>query len=430
MDKKIINIVTLGCSKNLVDSEQLSAQLSRSGYVVEYNSTDTNARIVVINTCGFIGDAKEESIDTILRYANLKNMGEIDELFVFGCLAERYREDLRKEIEEVDNFFGVNDLKELVEKLNAKYEESNLHERMLSTPKHYAYLKIAEGCDWQCSYCAIPLIRGKHKSKSIEDIVLEANEIVAKGVKEVMLIAQDLTYYGIDMYGERKLAELLVELCKIEKLEWIRLHYAYPAHFPREVIEVMKNNPKICNYIDIPFQHANSAILKSMRRGITKEETYDLINFFRSEIPDIAIRTTLIAGYPTETEADFEELCDFVKECKFDRLGVFAYCHEEDTPCSRELEDVITDEEKQRRVDVIMTLQAQISLENNHKLVGTTQKVIIDRKEGEYFVGRSQYDSPEVDQEVLITSSKELICGDFYEVEITGFENYDIFAKC
>lgn len=426
--KKIINVITLGCSKNVVDSEQLLAQLKRSGYSVEHNSNNPKARVIVINTCGFIGDAKEESVDTILRYATLKERGEIDELFVMGCLSERYRDELITEIEEVDEFFGVKNLEDIVKRLDGKYDASYLCERVVTTPKHYAYLKISEGCSWQCSYCAIPSIRGKHESKPIEELVREAEMLVEKGVKEVMLIAQDLTYYGIDIYGKRELARLLEELCKVEGLEWIRLHYAYPAHFPKEVIEVMKREPKVCKYIDIPFQHISTDILKSMRRGITKEQTLELIRFFRESVPDIAIRTTLIVGYPTESEADFQELCDFVKEAKFERLGVFAYCHEEGTPCYEELEDSISDDEKQRRVDVVMTLQADISLNNNKTLVGSSNQVIIDRIEGDTYVGRSQYDSAEVDQEVVVRTAKKLHVGEFYDVTITQSDNYDVFA--
>lgn len=426
--KKIINVITLGCSKNVVDSEQLLAQLKRSGYSVEHNSNNPKARVIVINTCGFIGDAKEESVDTILRYATLKERGEIDELFVMGCLSERYRDELITEIEEVDEFFGVKNLEDIVKRLDGKYDASYLCERVVTTPKHYAYLKISEGCSWQCSYCAIPSIRGKHESKPIEELVREAEMLVEKGVKEVMLIAQDLTYYGIDIYGKRELARLLEELCKVEGLEWIRLHYAYPAHFPKEVIEVMKREPKVCKYIDIPFQHISTDILKSMRRGITKEQTLELIRFFRESVPDIAIRTTLIVGYPTESEADFQELCDFVKEAKFERLGVFAYCHEEGTPCYEELEDSISDDEKQRRVDVVMTLQADISLNNNKTLVGSSHQVIIDRIEGDTYVGRSQYDSAEVDQEVVVRTAKKLHVGEFYDVTITQSDNYDVFA--
>ncbi|MEG1794649.1 MAG: 30S ribosomal protein S12 methylthiotransferase RimO [Rikenellaceae bacterium] len=427
--KKIINVITLGCSKNLVDSEQLLAQLSNSGYSVEHNSNNPKARVVVINTCGFIGDAKEESIDTILRYANLKERGEIDELFVMGCLSERYREDLIKEISEVDDFFGVNNLEDIVKRLDGKYNAEYLCQRVVTTPSHYAYLKISEGCSWQCSYCAIPLIRGKHVSKPIEKIVGEAEMLVSKGVKEIMLIAQDLTYYGMDIYGKRELAKLLEALCKVEGLEWIRLQYAYPAHFPREVIEVMKREAKICKYIDIPFQHISTKILKSMRRGINKEETLELIKFFRDSVPGIAIRTTLIVGYPDESEYDFQELCEFVKEVKFDRLGAFTYCHEEDTPCYKEMVDNIPEEEKQRRLDVIMTLQSTISANNNKKFIGSKQKVIIDRVEDGLYVGRTQYDSAEVDQEVTIKSNTELEVGNFYDVTITEADNYDIFAE-
>lgn len=429
MKKKIINVITLGCSKNVVDSEQLLAQLENSGYRVEHNSNDPDARVIVINTCGFIGDAKEESVDMILRYVNLKDAGTVDAVYVMGCLSERYGKELGDEIENVDGFYGVNDLSRVVADLGAKYDDTRLHERKVTTLPHYAYLKISEGCNWRCSFCAIPSIRGGHVSKPVEDIVREARALVEKGVREIMLIAQDLTYYGLDIYGRRRLAELLDALCEIEGLEWIRMHYAYPAFFPKEVIEVMKRQPKICRYIDIPIQHISTPVLKSMKRNIDREGTVELLKYFRREIPDISIRTTLIAGYPTETEKDFEELYGFVKDFRFDRLGVFAYCHEEGTPSGDNYEDIIPEEEKQRRVEEIMTLQAGISLENNGKLVGSVQRVIIDRYENGYYVGRTQYDSPEVDQEVFIKSERELETGHFYEVSVVKSDNYDIYAE-
>ncbi len=429
MKKKIINVITLGCSKNIVDSEQLLAQLENGGFMVEHNSNDPDARVVVINTCGFIGDAKEESVDMILRYVNLKQAGIIDSVYVMGCLSERYGKELGEEIENIDGFYGVNDLSRIVADLGAKYDADRLHERKITTLPHYAYLKISEGCNWRCSFCAIPSIRGGHVSKPMEDILREARSLVEKGVREIMLIAQDLTYYGLDLYGKRKLAELLDALCAIDGLEWIRLHYAYPAFFPKEIIDVMKRQPKICRYIDIPIQHISTPVLKSMKRNIDREGTLELLEFFRKEIPDISIRTTLIAGYPTETENDFEELYDFVRQFRFDRLGVFAYCHEDGTPSGDNYEDVVAEEEKQRRVDKIMTLQAAISLENNEKLVGSVHKVIIDRYEDGYYVGRTQYDSPEVDQEVFISSDRELLIGEFYNVTVVKSDNYDIYAE-
>lgn len=427
MKKNSVNIVTLGCSKNVVDTEVLMAQLAASGIEVVHNSDSIKHKTVVINTCGFIGDAKEESVDTIVEMIDHKTQGNIKKIVVFGCLSQRYPEELKRELPEVDAFFGVDDLEKLTTYLGATYDETLLTTRELTTPSHYAFLKLSEGCNWGCSYCAIPLIRGKHKSRSIEALVAEAKAVAAKGVKELILIAQDLTYYGKDLYGERRLAELLTLLCEIEGIEWIRLHYTYPTAFPREVIEVMKNQPKICKYIDIPFQHVNSRILTSMKRGINKEQTEELMSFFRREIPNIAIRTTMIVGYPGETEKEFEELVEFVKESKFDRLGVFAYSEEEDTYAAT-LADDVPEAVKQQRVERLMTIQEEIALQNNKKYVGTTQRVIIDRCEGDYFVGRTLYDSPEVDNEVLIESEQLLKEGNFYDVEIIKAENYDLIA--
>ena len=426
---KKINIITLGCSKNTVDSEHLAAQLAAMDYKVVFDSDRVDADVVVINTCGFIGDAKQESIDTILRAAQLKSEGAIEELFVVGCLSQRYADELRPELPEVDDFFGVNDWAGIVERLGAKYRVENETKRELSTPSHYAYLKISEGCNWMCGYCAIPLIRGRHKSVPMEALISEAEALVAKGVREIMVIAQDTTYYGVDIYGERKLAELLERLCRIEKLEWIRLHYAYPTDFPDEVIEVMAREKKICKYLDIPFQHISDNQLTAMKRRHTKTEALTLIEKLRKAIPDIALRTTLLVGYPGETDADFEELKDFVKATKFDRLGVFAYSEEEGTYSATRLKDDVSDEVKQQRVDGIMRLQERVSLENNARRIGQTMRVIVDRKEGEFYIGRSEYDSPEVDQELIIDSrGKRLLRGHFYTVNITDAEDYDLYA--
>ena len=428
MSKKI-NIITLGCSKNTVDSEHLAAQLAAMDYKIVFDSDRTDADVVVINTCGFIGDAKQESIDTILRAAQLKEQGKIEELFVVGCLSQRYADELRPELPEVDDFFGVNDWAGIVERLGAKYLKENETKRELSTPSHYAYLKISEGCNWMCGYCAIPLIRGRHTSVPMEDLIAEAETLAEKGVRELMVIAQDTTYYGVDIYGERKLAELLERLCRIEKIRWIRLHYAYPTDFPGEVIEVMAREPKICNYLDIPFQHISDNQLTAMKRRHTKAEAEALIAKLRVSIPDIALRTTLLVGYPGETEQDFEELKSFVRETKFDRLGVFAYSEEEGTYSATRLTDDVPDEVKQQRVETIMRLQERISLENNAKRIGSTMSVIIDRKEGEFYIGRSEYDSPEVDQELIIDSKgRRLLRGHHYDVVVTDAEDYDLYA--
>ena len=427
---KKINIITLGCSKNTVDSEHLAAQLTAMDYKIVFDSDRTDADVVVINTCGFIGDAKQESIDTILRAAQLKSEGKIEELFVVGCLSQRYADELRPELPEVDDFFGVNDWAGIVERLGAKYRKENETKRELSTPSHYAYLKISEGCNWMCGYCAIPLIRGRHKSVPMESLIAEAEALAESGVRELMVIAQDTTYYGVDIYGERKLAELLERLCRIEKIEWIRLHYAYPTDFPDEVIEVMAREKKICKYLDIPFQHISDNQLAAMKRRHTKEEALTLIKKLRTAIPDIALRTTLLVGYPTESEADFKELVEFVRETKFDRLGVFAYSEEEGTYSATRLTDDVPEQTKQERVDAIMRLQERISLENNAKRIGQKMRVIIDRKEGDFYIGRSEYDSPEVDQEIIVESfGKRLYRGRFYSVAITDAEDYDLYAE-
>jgi ribosomal protein S12 methylthiotransferase len=429
MNKKKINIVTLGCSKNLVDSERLFKQLEANGFTVVHDSNDTSAKVVIINTCGFIGDAKEESIDTILSFAHAKLKGKIRHLFVMGCLAERYKKDLQLEIPEVDDFFGVNNLEDIVKAIGGDLKVDLLGERTITTPKHYAYLKISEGCNWGCSYCAIPLIRGKHVSVPIENLVAEAKSLAAKGVKELLVIAQDTTYYGLDIYGKRMLGELLNRLSEIKGIEWIRLHYAYPTFFPEDVIDVIRDNPKICKYLDIPFQHISDKVLKKMRRGINKEETYALINKLKAEIPDIAIRTTLLVGHPGENKADFDELVEFVKEMKFDRLGVFPYSEEENTFSAINFDDSISEEIKQERVEIIMQIQSEIALQKNLKRIGKQMRVLVDRLEGDFYVARSQYDSPEVDQEVLITFDTKAKIGEFYDVEITDAEEFDLFAK-
>lgn len=426
---KKINVITLGCAKNRVDSEHLSAQLAASGYRIVFDSDRTDAKVVVINTCGFIGDAKQESIDTILRAVAAKQAGRIDEVFVIGCLSERYADDLRTEIPEVDRYFGVRDWEGIVRTLGAEYSDDRRTERTLSTPKHYAYLKISEGCNWRCGYCAIPLIRGKHISVPFEDILTEARRLAASGVKELMVIAQDTTYYGIDLYGRRRLAELLEALCRIDGIEWIRLHYAYPTDFPDDVIEVMAREPKICRYLDIPLQHISDNQLSLMHRRHTKAEAYDLLARLRKAVPDIAIRTTLLVGYPNESAEDFEELKQFVREMRFDRLGVFPYSEEEGTFSANNLEDNVPQRVKEYRAEEIMRIQNEISLENNRRRIGSTERVIIDSRSGDYYIGRSQYDSPEVDQEILVEATgRRLLRGHFYDVRITSAEDYDLYA--
>lgn len=424
---KKINVVTLGCSKNLYDSEILMGQLQANGQKVTHES-DKKSDIVVINTCGFIGDAKAESIDTILHYINEKEEGRVEKVFVTGCLSERYKPDLQKEIPDVDEYFGTHDLPQLLKVLGADYKKELVGERLITTPKHFAYLKISEGCDRPCSFCAIPLMRGKNISQPIEELIVESEKLAGRGVKELILIAQDLTYYGIDIYGERKLASLLKALVKIDGIEWIRLHYAYPTGFPLDVLEVMKSEPKICNYIDIPLQHINSDILKSMRRGHNRENLEKLLSDFRTTVPDIAIRTTLIVGYPGETQEQFQELKQWVAQSKFDRLGVFAYSHEEDTHASS-LNDDISEEEKQNRVAEIMEIQANISFELNQKKVGKIYKCIFDREESGYYIGRTQYDSPDVDNEVLVDATTHFInIGHFIEVKITEATDFDLIG--
>jgi len=424
--KNTINVVTLGCSKNVYDSEVLMGQLKAGGKNVVH---EQEGNIVVINTCGFINNAKEESINTILDYVQQKEAGLIDKVFVMGCLSERYKPDLEKEIPDVDQYFGTSELPALLKVLGADYKHELIGERLTTTPKNYAYLKISEGCDRPCSFCAIPLMRGAHISTPIEALVTEAEKLAAKGVKELILIAQDITYYGLDLYKKRALADLLRALVKVEGIEWIRIHYAFPTGFPMDVIEVMKEEPKICNYLDIPLQHISDPILASMKRGTTQEKTTKLLKKFREAMPEMAIRTTLIVGYPGETQADFEALKSFVKEMRFDRLGCFTYSHEENTT-AYELEDDVPEEVKLARANEIMEIQSQISWELNQQKVGKTFRCLIDRKEGNYFVGRTEYDSPDVDNEVLIDAKKHYVkIGDFVEVKIIDATDYDLYGE-
>ncbi|WP_336065957.1 30S ribosomal protein S12 methylthiotransferase RimO [Mesoflavibacter sp. CH_XMU1404-2] len=426
LKKNKINVVTLGCSKNVYDSEVLMGQLKANGKEVVH---EQEGNVVVINTCGFINNAKEESVNTILHYMQKKEDGEVDKVFVTGCLSERYKPDLEKEIPNVDQYFGTTELPGLLKALGADYKHELIGERLTTTPKNYAYLKIAEGCDRPCSFCAIPLMRGKHKSTPIEDLVIEAEKLAANGVKELILIAQDLTYYGLDLYKKRNLAELLENLVKVEGIEWIRLHYAFPTGFPMDVLDVMNREPKICNYLDIPLQHISDKILKSMRRGTTQEKTTKLLKEFRAAVPEMTIRTTLIVGYPGETEEDFETLKQWVTDMRFERLGCFTYSHEENTHAYN-LEDDVPEDVKQDRANQIMEIQSQISWELNQEKIGQTFKVVIDRKEGNYFVGRTEFDSPDVDNEVLIDATTTYLkTGDFYNVKVTEAEDFDLYAQ-
>ncbi|WP_353779274.1 30S ribosomal protein S12 methylthiotransferase RimO [Winogradskyella sp. 3972H.M.0a.05] len=424
--KNKINVITLGCSKNVYDSEVLMGQLKANGKEVVH---EEEGNVVVINTCGFINNAKEESVNTILEYMQKKEEGEVDKVFVTGCLSERYKPDLEKEIPNVDQYFGTTELPGLLKALGADYKHELIGERLTTTPKNYAYLKIAEGCDRPCSFCAIPLMRGKHKSTPIEEIVIEAEKLAANGVKELILIAQDLTYYGLDLYKKRNLAELLEHLVKVDGIEWIRLHYAFPTGFPMDVLEVMNREPKICNYLDIPLQHISDAILKSMRRGTTKEKTTKLLKQFREAVPEMTIRTTLIVGYPGETEDDYQTLKQWVKDMRFERLGCFTYSHEENTHAYT-LEDDVPEEVKQQRANEIMEIQSQISWELNQEKIGKTFKVVIDRKEGNYFIGRTEFDSPDVDNEVLISAENTYLkTGDFYDVKIIDAADFDLYGE-
>ena len=428
---KTVNVVTLGCSKNIVDSEQVMRQLTGSGFSVVHNSDNlSESHVVLINTCGFIGDAKEESIEMILKFAEAKNAGQVEKIFVFGCLSQRYREELSAEIPEVDGFFGVNELKTVIKVLGAEFQQQLLNERELTTPSHYAYLKISEGCSWGCSYCAIPLIRGQHVSRPMEDLVIEAQLLAKKGVKELIVIAQDSTYYGKDIYGKRRIAELLTQLSAVSGIEWIRLHYAYPYQFPEELIEVMATNLKICAYLDIPFQHISNNVLTKMRRHISMEDTYLLVERLRSRIPNLALRTTLLVGHPGEGVEEFNELIRFVEKVKFDRLGVFPYSEEEGTFGAKNYEDTIPLEEKVRRVGEVMKLQQKIAEELNSQKVGKVLRVIIDQEEADFYIGRTEHDSPEVDGEVMVKKGDfSLIPGEFYNVKVTDSLDYDLIGE-
>ena len=425
--KNKINIVTLGCSKNIVDSEVLFTQLKGNGMKVTHESKKDDSNIVIINTCGFIDNAKQESIDTILRYVDAKEAGIVDKIYVTGCLSHRYKDELSVEMPTVDAWFGTNELPRMLKTLKADYKHELVGERLLTTPAHYAYLKIAEGCDRPCSFCAIPIMRGNHVSRPADELVLEAKNLARKGTKELILIAQDLTYYGLDIYKKRNLAELLDKLSDVEGIEWIRLQYAYPSGFPMDVLDVIKNRSNVCKYLDMPLQHGSSEMLKIMRRGIDRPKTEALINTIREKVPEMAIRTTLIAGHPGETEAYFEEMYEFVEKMRFDRLGVFQYSHEDDTH-SFSLSDNIPAEVKQERTDIIMELQQGISAELNQAKIGNTYKVLFDRKEGGYFIGRTEFDSPEVDNEVLIPASQFVRLGDFANVKINNAEEFDLYG--
>ncbi len=428
---KKVNVISLGCSKNLVDTELLLKQLGKAGYRTETDVENSDAEIVVVNTCGFIGDAKEESVNTILEQVELKEEGVVKQIYVMGCLSQRYGDELKEEIPEVDAFFGKFDWKGILEKLGKHYNESVRNQRVLTTPSHYAYVKISEGCNRTCSYCAIPIMTGKHQSREFDEILEECRELVKRGVKELLVVAQDLTYYGIDLYGKNRLAELVDALADIPGVEWIKLHYAYPAGFPEELLPVMRERKNICKYLDIALQHCSDHMLNVMRRGVTKKQITELIRKIRKEVPGIFIRTTLMTGHPGETEEDFGELCEFVREMKFERLGVFPYSHEEDTYCDKHYSDDVPEDVKKQRAEMIMGLQSAISEEVNNKLIGKILKVLIDRKEEGFYIGRTEHDSPEVDTEVLIEDKgdKVLNVGEFYDVEITGVNEYDLYGK-
>ncbi len=424
-----VNVITLGCSKNTVDSENLMTQLKANDFDVAHDS-ERKANIIIVNTCGFIDLAKEESVNTILDYADRKNQGEIEKLYVTGCLSQRYKDSLEADIPEVDAFFGTMEMPQLLAKLNANYQHELVGERLISTPSHYAYLKIAEGCNRTCSFCAIPLMRGGHVSRPIEELVRETKNLARMGVKEIMLIAQELTYYGLDLYKKRELSTLLEALHEVEGIEWIRLHYAYPSKFPIEIFDTMARLPKVCNYLDMPLQHANNDVLKRMRRQITQEETRELIAIARQKVPNIAIRTTMLVGFPNETEAEFQDLCDFVADMKFERVGVFQYSHEEDTS-AYEMPDEVTPSLKAERAERLMAIQQDISFDKNQAKIGQTLRVLFDRKEGGYYVGRTEHDSPEVDNEVLVKANKKnyVRIGDFAHVRITKAEDFDLYGE-
>ena len=430
MKRNSIDIITLGCSKNLVDSERLMRQFELNGYTVRHDPQNVSSEIVVVNTCGFIADAKEESINMILELCEAKQEGRIGQLYVMGCLSQRYFEELGKEIPEVDKFYGKFNWTELISDIGKTYYDNCGQERHLTTPKHYAYVKIAEGCDRQCAYCSIPIITGTHKSRRMEEIVEEVEQLVSKGVKEFQIIAQEITFYGIDLYGRQCIAELVRRISDVKGVEWIRLHYAYPTHFPYELLEVMRERKNVCKYLDIALQHINDKVLENMQRHITKQETLELIDRIRKEVPGICLRTTLMVGFPGEGEAEFEELKDFVRRARFERMGAFAYSEEDGTPAAEKFEDEVSEEEKERRLSELMALQQEISAEVQAEKVGTLQKVIIDRREGDYYVGRTQYDSPEVDPEVLIPVAEgTLRRGCIYDVQITDSDDFDLYGK-
>ncbi len=424
-----VNVISLGCSKNLVDSELLLKQLAHAGYRTETDAENSDAEVVVINTCGFIGDAKEESVNTILEQVERKKAGIVKRLLVMGCLSQRYGNELRKEIPEADAFFGKFDWKGILADLGQHYEDTLRNQRQLTTPGHYAYLKIAEGCNRTCSYCAIPIMTGKYQSRGLDEILEECRELVKNGVKELLVIAQDLTYYGTDLYGRNKLAELVERISDIPGVEWIKLHYAYPAAFPEEILKVMRERDNVCKYLDIALQHCSDSMLKMMRRGVDKLQTIRLVEKIRQEVPGIFLRTTLMTGHPGETEKDFEELCEFVSRMKFERLGVFPYSHEEDTYCDLHYEDDVPEEIKRQRAEKIMELQAGVSEKLNNSLIGKVFKVLVDRKEDNYYIGRTEHDSPEVDPEVLIEGAADLQVGNFYLVKITGADEYDLYGS-
>jgi ribosomal protein S12 methylthiotransferase len=429
LKKNKVNVVTLGCSKNLVDSEVLMGQLKANKFDVEHEGTSDDHQIVIINTCGFVDNAKQESIDTILRYVEAKKDGDVEKVYVTGCLSERYKKDLEIEIPEVDAWFGTRDLPKILKTLKADYKHELVGERLLTTPQHYAYFKISEGCDRPCSFCAIPLMRGKHISVSMEDLVGRAKTLATKGTKELLLIAQDLTYYGLDIYKKRELASLLDKISEVEGIDWIRLHYAFPSGFPMEVLDVMNARTNVCNYLDMPLQHISDAMLTSMRRGITKQKTIDTVNKIRDKVPGIALRTTLIAGYPGETEKDHEEMLRWVEETKFERLGIFTYSHEENTHAHL-LKDDVSEKTKKKRADAVMAVQQEISYKLNQERIGKKYKVLFDRKEGEYFIGRTEFDSPDVDNEVLVkaTENNYARIGDFANVKITSATDFDLYG--
>jgi ribosomal protein S12 methylthiotransferase len=430
LKKNKVNVVTLGCSKNLVDSEVLMGQLKANKFEVEHEGHGDDHQIVIINTCGFVDNAKQESIDTILRYVKAKKEGAVEKLYVTGCLSERYKKDLEKEIPEVDAYFGTRELPKILKTLKADYKHELVGERLLTTPFHYAYFKISEGCDRPCSFCAIPLMRGKHLSVPIDELMLRAKTLAAKGVKELLLIAQDLTYYGLDIYKKRELANLIDKLSDTEGIDWIRLHYAFPSGFPMEVLEIMKAKNNICNYLDMPLQHITDNMLSSMRRGITKQKTIDLVNKIRDTVPGIALRTTLIAGYPGETEKDHEEMLQWVQETKFERLGIFTYSHEENTHAHL-LKDDVSEKIKRKRADAVMAIQQEISMQLNKEKIGKNYKTLFDRKEGDYFIGRTEFDSPDVDNEVLVKANNDtyIRIGDFENVRINDASDFDLYGE-